>query len=91
MLTQKVPLNPARDRERTGISDNSIVSNQAGTTGMNERSLVLLNQGHKDHALTFLRRIPNTEVAALGGIDPEPIVVSTEVSNFVRFTTPVSR
>ncbi len=55
MLSKKFLFKPQQVRDATGIGDRELVSNRAGTTGMNESFLDRLTQARRDHALAPLR------------------------------------
>jgi hypothetical protein len=56
MLSKRFLFNPQRDRDESGEGDRELVSNRAGTTGMDETFLDRLTRARKEHALTPLRR-----------------------------------
>jgi len=60
MLSKKFLFKPQRRRDEAGLGDGPLVSNRAGTTGMNETFLERLTRARQEHALAPLR-------AALGG------------------------
>ena len=60
MLSKKFLFKPQRRRDAAGLGDRPLVSNRAGTTGMNENFLERLTRARQEHLLAPLR-------AALGG------------------------
>jgi hypothetical protein len=63
MLSKKYLFKPQRKRDEAGQGDRPLVSNRAGTTGMNEMFLERLTRARQQHALAPLR-------AALTGETP---------------------
>ena len=55
MLSKKFLFKPQRERDAAGIGDRPLVSNRAGTTGMNETFLERLTRARQDHPLAALR------------------------------------
>ncbi|GIM95771.1 hypothetical protein [Paractinoplanes toevensis] len=55
MLSKKFLFKPQRQRDDAGQGDRPLVSNRAGTTGMNEMFLERLTQARRDHTLAPLR------------------------------------
>ena len=61
MLSKKYLFKPQRRRDDAGLGDRPLVSNRAGTTGMNESFLERLTRARQDHALAALRTALNGE------------------------------
>ncbi|GAA0531728.1 hypothetical protein GCM10010172_10570 [Paractinoplanes ferrugineus] len=55
MLSKKYLFKPQRKRDEAGLGDRPLVSNRAGTTGMNEMFLETLTRARKQHPLAPLR------------------------------------
>ena len=55
MLSKKFLFKPQRRRDEEGVGDQRLVSNRAGTTGMNEGYLDTLTRARQDHPLAALR------------------------------------
>jgi hypothetical protein len=55
MLSKKFLFKPQRRRDEEGVGDQRLVSNRAGTTGMNEGYLDKLTRARQDHPLAPLR------------------------------------
>jgi hypothetical protein len=68
MLTEKYLFKPQKVRDLSGIGDRPLVSNRAGTTGMDEPILVRLTRARRDHPLRFVGRVPDRELADLCGM-----------------------
>ncbi|GAA0489984.1 hypothetical protein Ade02nite_24550 [Paractinoplanes deccanensis] len=71
MLSKKFLFKPQRKRDADGLGDQPLVSNRAGTTGMNETFLERLTRARQDHVLAGLQkvakapRIPAARVASV--------------------------
>jgi len=57
MLSKKFLFKPQRRRDAKGVGDQRLVSNRAGTTGMNEGYLDKLTRARQDHPLAPLRTV----------------------------------
>jgi hypothetical protein len=55
MLSKKFLFKPQHRRDDAGLGDRPLVSNRAGTTGMNESFLERLTRARQEHALAPLR------------------------------------
>jgi hypothetical protein len=70
-LTEKYLFKPQRARDEAGIGDRQLVSNRRGTTGMAEPLLVRLARARREHPLRAVGKLPEREVAAYCGVDPD--------------------
>lgn len=61
MLSKKFLFKPQQRRDAAGLGDKPLVSNRAGTTGMNETFLERLTRARQDHALAPLRNVITRE------------------------------
>ncbi|MGW7350677.1 hypothetical protein [Streptomyces sp. NPDC054784] len=86
MLTEKYLFKPHRLREEAGLPDGLLVSHQAGTTGIVERTLRRLLDGRKRHALTFLDGADRGELLRTAGLAGEHRASSEDTDTMVRFT-----
>jgi hypothetical protein len=78
MLSKKFLFKPQRSRDAAGLGDRPLVSNRAGTTGMNETFLERLTRARQDHVLAPLRNVITRETpenTTNTGV-PSPISVS---------------
>jgi hypothetical protein len=66
MLSKKFLFKPQRRRDETGLGDRPLVSNRAGTTGMNEMFLERLTRARQEHILAPLRAALSRETAEKG-------------------------
>ena len=82
MLSKRYLFKPQRRREEAGLGDKPLVSNRAGTTGMNETYLERLTRARRNHLLAPLR-------AAITGETTENVPVS-EVRSQPAAAAPVS-
>jgi hypothetical protein len=57
MLSKRYLFKPQRGRDAAGLGDRALVSNRAGTTGMNESYLERLTRARQDHPLAPLRAV----------------------------------
>jgi hypothetical protein len=57
MLSQKFLFKPQRRRDTAGLGDRPLVSNRAGTTGMDETFLERLTRARREHVLAPLRAV----------------------------------
>jgi hypothetical protein len=57
MLSKRYLFKPQRGREAAGLGDRKLVSNRAGTTGMNESYLERLTRARQEHPLAPLRAV----------------------------------
>jgi hypothetical protein len=80
MLSKKFLFKPQRQRDLTGIGDQPLVSNRAGTTGMTETFLERLTRARREHALAPLRRVLPSESADNGAQDAVPSHTGTAAS-----------
>jgi hypothetical protein len=55
MLSKKYLFKPQRRRDHSGQGDQHLVSNRAGTTGMNETFLERITRARREHPLAPLR------------------------------------
>jgi hypothetical protein len=55
MLSRKFLFKPQNQRDRSGLGDQPLVSNRAGTTGMTETFLARLTRARREHLLAPLR------------------------------------
>ena len=78
MLSKKFLFKPQQRRDAAGLGDKPLVSNRAGTTGMNETFLDRITRARQDHLLAPLRDVVTRETSDnttnLGV--PSPISVS---------------
>jgi hypothetical protein len=63
MLSKRYLFNPQRRREAAGLGDKPLVSNRAGTTGMNESYLERLTRARRNHLLAPLRAAITAETS----------------------------
>jgi hypothetical protein len=78
MLSKKFLFKPQQRRDAAGLGDKPLVSNRAGTTGMNETFLERITRARQDHPLASLRNLVTRETAentTNTGV-PSPISVS---------------
>ncbi|MEV6845948.1 hypothetical protein [Actinoplanes sp. NPDC051411] len=78
MLSKKFLFKPQQRRDAAGLGDRPLVSNRAGTTGMNETFLERITRARQDHPLAPLRTVVTRETAentTNAGV-PSPISVS---------------
>jgi hypothetical protein len=61
MLSKKFLFKPQHRRDEAGLGDRPLVSNRAGTTGMNETFLERLTRARQDHLLAPLRTVVTRE------------------------------
>jgi hypothetical protein len=61
MLSKKFLFKPQQRREAAGLGDKPLVSNRAGTTGMNETFLDRITRARQDHSLAPLRNVLTRE------------------------------
>jgi hypothetical protein len=66
MLSKKFLFKPQRSRDDAGLGDRPLVSNRAGTTGMNETFLERLTRARQDHPLVSLRSTVSRERSEFG-------------------------
>jgi len=66
MLAKKFLFKPQRRRDEAGQGDQRLVSNRAGTTGMNELFLERLTRARHEHALAPLRAALTGETGEKG-------------------------
>ena len=66
MLSKKFLFKPQRRRDAAGLGDRPLVSNRAGTTGMNESFLERLTRARQEHLLAPLRTALSGETAEKG-------------------------
>lgn len=80
MLSKKFLFKPQRGRDLAGQGDRPLVSNRAGTTGMNELFLERLTRARQEHPLAPLRAALTRETAEKRS-DPEvPSAASVSVA-----------
>jgi hypothetical protein len=65
MLSKKFLFKPQQRRDATGIGDRPLVSNRAGTTGMNEDHLERLTRARQRHALAPLKAVLGAQTAEI--------------------------
>jgi hypothetical protein len=65
MLSKKFLFKPQRRRDEAGAGDRPLVSNRAGTTGMNETFLERLTRARQDHPLVPLRAAVTGETSEI--------------------------
>jgi hypothetical protein len=65
MLSKKFLFKPQRGRDESGVGDRPLVSNRAGTTGMNETFLERLTRARQDHPLAPLRAAVSRETSEI--------------------------
>jgi hypothetical protein len=78
MLSKKFLFKPQQRRDAAGLGDKPLVSNRAGTTGMNETFLERITRARQDHSLAPLRNVVTRETSentTNSGV-PSPISVS---------------
>lgn len=78
MLSKKFLFKPQQRRDAAGLGDKPLVSNRAGTTGMNESFLERITRARQDHPLAPLRSVVTRETpenTTNTGV-PSPISVS---------------
>jgi hypothetical protein len=61
MLSKKFLFKPQQRRDAAGLGDKPLVSNRAGTTGMNETFLERITRARQDHTLAPLRTVVTRE------------------------------
>ncbi|MGX6600886.1 hypothetical protein ACWKSP_01935 [Micromonosporaceae bacterium Da 78-11] len=61
MLSKKFLFKPQHEREAAGLGDRPLVSNRAGTTGMNETFLERLTRARREHPLAPLHAVLNSQ------------------------------
>jgi hypothetical protein len=85
-LSKKFLFEPQRVRDDAGLGDPGVVSNRAGTTGMDETRLDLLTRIRRQHLLTPLRALGSRTLQTLASPDTvlAPELRRTDV--MVRFT-----
>jgi hypothetical protein len=66
MLSKKFLFKPQHRRDDAGLGDRPLVSNRAGTTGMNETFLERLTRARQDHPLAALRTAVGRETSEIG-------------------------
>jgi hypothetical protein len=81
MLSKKFLFKPQRRRDDAGTGDKRLVSNRAGTTGMNESYLERLTRARQDHPLAPLRAVlagsaDSAEIGGPGGVRSHPELIS---------------
>jgi hypothetical protein len=62
MLSKKFLFKPQQRRDAAGLGDGPVVSNRAGTTGMNETFLDRITRARQDHPLAPLRAVVTREM-----------------------------
>lgn len=78
MLSKKFLFKPQQRRDAAGLGDKRLVSNRAGTTGMNESFLDRITRARQDHVLAPLRNVVTHETSEFitkPGV-PSPISVA---------------
>jgi hypothetical protein len=78
MLSKKFLFKPQQRRDAAGLGDKPLVSNRAGTTGMNETFLDRITRARQDHLLAPLRTVvtrETVETTTNAGV-PSPISVA---------------
>jgi hypothetical protein len=81
MLSKKFLFKPQRRRDSAGAGDQRLVSNRAGTTGMNEDYLDRLTRARQDHPLAPLRTVlagsaESPEIDGPRGVRSHPELIS---------------
>jgi hypothetical protein len=89
-LTKKLLFKPQDARVRAGLPDESVVSNNAGTTGMLEQLLTRLTHARRDHPLAALRALPRTEITDITGTPPPPAIHTHNLPDIIRETPAAS-
>jgi len=87
MLSKKFLFKPQQRRDAAGLGDRPLVSNRAGTTGMNEAFLARLTRARQEHVLAPLRAAVNDERAENGtnaGVRLHPGAVASVSVALVR-------
>lgn len=79
MLSKKFLFKPQHRRDLTGLGDRPLVSNRAGTTGMNETFLERLTRARREHLLAPFRSVlhpsptsGNTDIPPATGVASDP-------------------
>jgi hypothetical protein len=82
MVSKRFLFKPQAQRDAAGLGDAPLVSNRAGTTGMDESLLERLTRARKDHTLSCLHRVlvPPGPAAE----PPEPV----DLADLVRILPP---
>ncbi len=83
MLSKRYLFKPQRGREAAGLGDRKLVSNRAGTTGMNESYLERLTRARQDHPLAPLRAVltgEKTENHRVGRVRSKEAAASVSVA-----------
>jgi hypothetical protein len=88
-IAKKYLFAPQRQREAAGLGDPSVVSNRAGTTGMDEQYLEDLTRARHRHPLACLRVLGGNDLESVAGLGPVR-AASPGLGGLVRFTGPVA-
>ncbi|MEK8174697.1 hypothetical protein NKH77_53590 [Streptomyces sp. M19] len=82
---REIPLQAAPRTREAGLPDGQLVSHQAGTTGIVEKTLRRLLDGRKNHQLTFLDGADRKGLLTTAGLTTEHRVSTEETDDMVRF------
>lgn len=86
-IAKKYLFAPQRQREAAGLGDPTVVSNRAGTTGMDEQYLEELTRARHRHPLACLRVLGGNELESVAGLGPVR-AASPGPGGLVRFAGP---
>jgi hypothetical protein len=84
-LIKKYLFKPSRARESAGVADSLLVSNRAGTTGMQQPLLDRLVRARQNHLLAGLRRIPARAIELAAGTRPAPAITAADLADILRY------
>lgn len=83
-IAKKYLFTPQRQREQEGLGDSGVVSNRAGTTGMDETYLKDLTRARQHHLLSCLQVIGN-EVRTFARLDEFDGDVPASVDDLLKY------
>lgn len=86
-IAKKYLFAPQRRRDADGLGDPGVVSNRAGTTGMDERYLEDLTRARHQHALACLRVLGGQELDYLAGLGQTQAGTKSS-GDLIRFAAP---
>lgn len=89
-IAKKYLFVPQRRRDSAGLGDPAVVSNRAGTTGMDERYLDELTRSRHRHALAPLRVLGGDELEAVARLDRARAEAPEELTDLIRYAGPGS-